>query len=69
MKLLLFHQVTTKDLPSLSCTSLCPFPRYFQTAAALELRKAVKVSVPAHRHQQFYTADIREAVEPRSVRW
>lgn len=69
MKLLLFKQVSTKDSLSLSCRSLCPFPRYFQAFAALELRRAVEVSVPAHRHQQFYTAGVREAVEAWPVRW
>lgn len=38
MKLLLFNQVTTKDLLSLSCTPSCPFPGYFQALAALEER-------------------------------
>lgn len=66
--LLFFKQVTTKDSLSLSCRFLCPFPRYFQVFIALELRRALKVTVPAHRHQEFYTAGVREAVEPWPVR-
>lgn len=69
IKLLLSNQVTSKDSLSLSCTSLCPFPGYFQAFAALELRRAVEVSVPARRQQEFYTAGAREAVEPWPGRW